>query len=114
MTVAEVYAPIAETEGDQRSDISKLDQFTEDITEMTSPHQLEHTSVRGDSVVSVDTRGDSIEKNGVHFMDPDVIRRISDTEQVLVSSMYSSKKGIEAVDTDNTEDPRRGTQLWLG
>ena len=75
---------------------------------MTSPHQLEHTSARGDSVVSVDTRGNSIAENGAHFMDPDVIRRTSDTEQVVVPSMYSSNKVIEAVDTDSTEDPEEG------
>ena len=37
LAVAEVYAPIAETLGDQRSDIRKFDQITEVITEMTSP-----------------------------------------------------------------------------
>ena len=114
LAVTEVYAPIAETEGDQRSDIRNLDQITEVITEMTSPHQLEHTSARGDSVVNVDTRGNSIAENGAHFMDPDVIRRTSDTEQVVVPSMYSSNKVIEAVDTDSTEDPEEGTRLWLG
>ena len=114
LAVAEVYAPIAETEGDQRSDIRKLDQITEDITEMTSPHQLEHTRVRGDSVVSVDTRGNSIAENGAHFMDPDVIRRISDKEQVLVPSMYSSNKVIEAVYTDSTEDPEEGDTIMVG
>ena len=31
---------------------------------MTSPQQLEHTSARGDSVVSVDTRGNSIAEKG--------------------------------------------------
>ena len=37
LAVAEVYAPIAETEGDQRSDIRKIGEITEVITEMTSP-----------------------------------------------------------------------------
>ena len=56
-------------------------------------------------MVSVDTRGRIISENGAHFMDPDVIRRTSDTEQVVFPSMYSSSnKVIEAVDTDSTED----------
>ena len=33
LAVAEVYAPITETEGDQRSEIRKLDQITEVVTE---------------------------------------------------------------------------------
>ena len=60
LAVAEVYVPIAETEGDQLSNIRKFDQITEVITEMTSSHQLEHASARGETVVSVDTRGKSI------------------------------------------------------
>ena len=107
-TVAEVYAPITELK------IRKLNPTTEDTAEMTSPHQLEYTSVRGDSVVSVDTRGNSSGKNGAHFMDPDVIRKISDTEQVLVPSMYSSDKVIEAVDTGNTEDTEEGDAIMVG
>ena len=47
LAVTEVYAPIAETEGDQLSDIRKFDQITEVITEMTSSHQLEHASAKG-------------------------------------------------------------------
>ena len=81
---------------------------------MTSPHQFEHTSARGDSVVSVDTRGNSIAENGAHFMDPDEIRRTSDTEQVVVPSMYSSNKVIEAVDTDSKEDPEEGDTIMVG
>ena len=82
LAVAEVYAPIAETEGDQLSDIRKYDQITEVITEMTSSHPLEHASARGETVVSVDTGGRSISENGAHFMEPDVIQRTLDTEQV--------------------------------
>ena len=114
LAVAEVYAPIAETEGDQRSDIRKFYQITEVITEMTSPHQLEHTSARGETVVSVDTRGKSISENGAHFMDPDVIRRTSDTEQVVFPPTYSSKKVIETVDTDSTEGPEEGNTIMVG
>ena len=37
LAVAEVHAPIAETKGDQWSDIRNFDQITEVTTEMTSP-----------------------------------------------------------------------------
>ena len=110
LAVAEVYAPIEETEGDERSDIRKFDQNTEVITKMTSPHQLKHTSARGETVVRVDMRGKSNSENGAHFMDPDGIRRTSDTEQVVFSPMDSSKKVIETVDTDSTEGPEGGTR----
>ena len=36
LAVAEVYAPFEETEGDPPSDISKFDQISETITEVTS------------------------------------------------------------------------------
>ena len=36
LAVAEVYAPFEETEGDPQSDISKFDQISETITEVTS------------------------------------------------------------------------------
>ena len=114
LAVAEVYAPIAETEGDQRSDIRKFGEITEVITEMTSPQQLEHTSDRGDSVVGVDTRGNSSAERGAPFMDPDVIRRTSDTEQAVVPSMYSSIKVSEAVDADSTEYPEEGDTIMVG
>ena len=102
LAVAEVYAPITETKGDQRSDIRKFDQITEVITEMTSSHQLEHTSARGETVVSVDTRRKSISENGAHFTDQDVIRRTSDTERVVFPS------------TDSTEDPEAGDTIMVG
>ena len=46
-------------------------------------------------------------------MDPDVIRRTSDTE-VVVPSMYSSIKVSEAVDADSTEYPEEGDTIMVG
>ena len=43
-TVAEVYAPITETESDQRSEIRELNPITKDTAEMTSSYQLEYSS----------------------------------------------------------------------
>ena len=64
--------------------------------------------------MSGDTRGNSSDENGAHFMDPDVIRQISDTEQVLVPSGYSSDSVIEAVNTGTTEDPEEGDAIMVG
>ena len=85
-------------------------QITEVNTEMTSPNQLEHTSARGGSVVRIDRRWNGMAENGGHFLNPDVIRRTSDKEPVLVPFMCSSNKEIEAV---STEDPAEGARLWL-
>ena len=79
-TVAEVYAPITETEISQRSDVSELNQIANDTVEMTSSDQLECLSVKGDSVLCGDTTGNSGDENDGHFVDPDGIRRMSDTE----------------------------------
>ena len=113
-TVAEVYAPITETESDQRSEIRELNPITKDTAEMTSSYQLEYSSVKGDSVVSGDTKGNSSDENGAHFMDPDVIRQISDTEQVLFPSGCSSDSVMEAVNTGTTEDPEEGDAIMVG
>ena len=114
LAVAEVYAPMEGTESDGRSDIRKFDKNTEVITEMTSPHQLEHTRARGGTAVSVDTRGKSNSENGAHFMDPDGIRRTSDTEKVVFSPMDPSKKVMDTVDTDSTEGPEEGDTIMVG
>ena len=114
LAVAEVYDPMEGTEGDGQSDIRKFAKNTEVITEMTSPHQLEHTRARGETAVSVDTRGKSNSENGAHFMDPDGIRRTSDTEKVVFSPMDSSKKVIDTVDTDSTEGPEEGDTIMVG
>ena len=65
-----MHAPIAETKGDQWSNIRHFDQITEVNTEMTSPNQLEHTSARGSSVVRIDRRGNGMAENGGHFLNP--------------------------------------------
>ena len=114
LAVAEVHAPIAETKGDQWSNIINFDQITEVNTEMTSPNQLEHTSARGGSVVRIDRRGNGMAENGYHFLNPDVIRGTSDKEPVLDPFMCSSNKEIEVVDTVSTEDPTEGDTIMVG
>ena len=113
-TIAEVYAPSTETEGDQRNEIRELNPITKETAEMTSSYQLEYSSVKGDPVVSEDTKGNSSDENGAHYMDPDVIRQMSDTEQVLVPSGCSSDSVIEAVNTGTTEDPEEGDAIMVG
>ena len=47
LAVAEVYAPFEEMEGDPQSDISKFDQISETITEVTSSRPLGHAGATG-------------------------------------------------------------------
>ena len=78
LAVAEVYAPFEETEGDPQSDISKFDQISETITEVTSSRLLEHAGATGETVVIQE--GELFQKNGAHYTDPDAIRGTLDTE----------------------------------
>ena len=114
LAVAEVHAPIAESNGDQWSNIGNSDQITEVNTEMTSPNKLEHTSAGGGSVVKTDSRGNGMAEDGAHFLKPDVIRGTSDKEPVLVPFSYSSNKEMEAVDTVSKEDPAEGDTIMVG
>ena len=96
LAVAEVYAPIEETEGGQLSDISKLDQ-------------------RSETVVSKDTRRRSISENGAHYTDPDAIRGTLDTEQVEFPSVHRSPNGgNEPVDSDSAGDTAEGDTIMVG
>ena len=96
LAVAEVYAPIEETEGGQLSDISKLDQ-------------------RSETVVSKDTRRRSISENGAHYTDPDAIRGTLDTEQVEFPSVHRSPNGgNEPVDPDSAGDMVEGDTIMVG
>ena len=81
---------------------------------MTSSLQSEHTSARGETVVSVDTKRENISENGTHFTNQDVIRKTSVTEQVIFPSMYSSTEVIEAIDTDSMKDPEEGDTIMVG
>ena len=95
LAVAEVYAPIEETEGGQLSDISKLDQ-------------------RSETVVSKDTRR-SISENGAHYTDPDAIRGTWDTEQVEFPSVHRSPNGEnEPADSDSVGDTAEGDAIMVG
>ena len=81
LAVAEVYAPFEEMEGDPQSDISKFDQISETITEVTSSRPLEHAGATGETVVSKDPRRRTISENGAHYTDPDAIWGTLDTER---------------------------------
>ena len=113
-TVAEVYAPFTETEISQRSDVSELNQIANDTVEVTSSGQLECLSVKGDPVLCVDTTGNSDDENDGHFIDPDGIRRMSDTEQMLIPSRCSSDSNMKAIQTGITADPEEGDAIMVG
>ena len=106
-TVAEVDAPITGTEISQRSDVSELDQIENDTMEMTSSDQLECLSVKRDYVLCGDLTGNSDNDRDGHIMDPDGIRQMSDTEQILIPSECSSDSSMEP-------DPEEGDAIMVG
>ena len=106
-TVAEVYAPITGTKISQRSDVSESDQIEQVTVEMTNSDQLECLSVKKDSVLCGDLTGNSGDDRVGHVMDPDVIRRMSDTEQILIPSGCSSDNNMEP-------DPEEGDAIMVG
>ena len=106
-TVAEVYAPITGTKITQRSDVSESDRIEQVTVEMTNSDQLECLSVKKDSVICGDQTGNSGDDRDGHVMDPDVIRRMSDTEQILIPSGCSSDSNMEP-------DPEEGDAIMVG
>ena len=115
LAVAEVYAPFEETEGDPQSDISKFEQISETITEVTSSRPLGHAGAMGETVVSEDPRRRTISENGAHYTDPDAIRETLDTEQMGFPSVYrSSNGGNKPVDANGAEDIAEGDAIMVG
>ena len=111
-TVTEVYAPIIETEISQRSDVSELDQIENDTAEMTSSDQC--LSEKGDSVLCGDTTANRGDENDGRFMNPDGVRRMSDTEPMLIHSGRSSDGNMEVLQNDITADPEEGDAIMVG
>ena len=106
-TVAEVYAPITGTEISQRGDVSELDQIENVTMEIKNSDQLECLSVKRDSVLCGDLTGNSGDDRDGHVMDPDGIRRMSDTERILIPSGCSSDSNMEP-------DPEEGDAIMVG
>ena len=113
-TVAEVYAPIIETEINQRSVVSELDQIENDTAEMTSSDQLECLTEMGDSVLCGDTTANRGDENDGRFMIPDGIRRMPDTEPMLIHSGCSSDDNMEVLLNDVMADPEEGDAIMVG
>ena len=106
-TVAEVYAPIAGTEIVQRNDVGKSDQIEHVTVEMTDSDKLGCLSIKRDSVLCGDLTGNGGHDRDGHIMNPDGIRRMSDTEQILISSGGSSDSSMEP-------DPEEGDPIMVG
>ena len=106
-TVAEVYAPITGTEIVQRSDVGESDQIEHVTVEMTDSDKLECLSIKRDSVLCGDLTGNGGHDRDGHVMDPDGIRRMSDTEQILIYSGGSSDSSMEP-------DPEEGDAIMVG
>ena len=106
-TVAEVYAPIAGTEIVQRNDVGKSDQIEHVTVEMTDSDKLGCLSIKRDSVLCGDLTGNGGHDGDGHIMNPDGIRRMSDTEQILISSGGLSDSSMEP-------DPEEGDPIMVG
>ena len=106
-TVAEVYAPIAGTEIVQRNDVGKSDQIEHATVEMTDSDKLGCLSIKRDSVLCGDLTGNGDHDGDGHSMNPDEIRRMSDTEQILISSGGLSDSSMEP-------DPEEGDPIMVG
>ena len=106
-TVAEVYAPIAGTEIVQRNDVGRSDQIKHVAVELSDSDKLGCLSKTRDSVLCGDLTGNGGHDGDGHIMNPDGIRRMSDTEQMLISSGGLSDSSMEP-------DPDEGDPIMVG
>ena len=106
-TVAEVYAPIAGTEIVQRNDVGRSDQIEHVAVELSDSDKLGCLSIKRDSVLCGDLTGNGGHDGDGHIMNPDGIRRMSDTEQILISSGGLSDSSMEP-------DPDEGDPIMVG
>ena len=106
-TVAEVYAPISGTKIQQGSDVGELDPIEHVTVEMTDSDELECLSVMRNSVLCGDLTGNGGHEREGYVLDPDGIRRMSDTEQILIPSGCSSDRSMEL-------DPEEGDAIMVG
>ena len=106
-TVAEVYAPIAGTEIVQQNDVGRSDQIEHVTVELSDSDKLGCLSIKRDSVLCGDLTGDGGHDVDGHIMNPDGMRRMSDTEQILISSGGLSDSSMEP-------DPDEGDPIMVG
>ena len=106
-TVAEVYAPMAGTEIVQRNDVERSDQIEHVVVELSDSDKLGCLSITRDSVLCGDLTGNGGHDGDGHIMNPDGIRRMSDTEQMLMSPGGLSDSSMEP-------DPDEGDPIMVG
>ena len=106
-TVAEVYAPIAGTEIVQRNDVGRSDQIEHVAVELSDSDKLGCLSITRDSVLCGDLTGNGGHDGDGHIMNPDGIWRMSDTEQMLMSSGGLSDSSMDP-------DPDEGDPIMVG
>ena len=106
-TVAEVYAPIVGTEIVQRNDVGRSDQIEHVAVELSDSDKLGCLSITRDSVLCGDLIGNGGHDGDGHIMNPDGIRRMSDTEQMLMSSGGLSDSSMDP-------DPDEGDPIMVG
>ena len=106
-TVAEVYAPVTGSDISQQTDAGNSDQIEQVHVEVADSDRLGGLSVKEFSAVCEDmTRNESEIRIG-DVADPDVVRRLSDTERIRIPSGCSMEDSIEA-------DPSEGDAIMVG
>ena len=106
-TVAEVYAPIEGTEIVQRNDVVRSDQIEQVAVELSDSDKLGGLSITKDSVLCGDLTGNGGHDGDGHIMNPDGIRRMSDTKPMLMSSGGLSDSSMDP-------DPDEGEPIMVG
>ena len=100
-TVAEVYAIV------QWNDVEESGQIEHVTVEMTDSDKLGCLSIKRDPVLCGDLTGNGDHDGNGHSMNPDEIRRMSDTKQILISSGNLSDSSMEP-------DPEAGDPIMVG
>ena len=106
-TVAEVYAPVTGTDISQQNDAGNSDQIERDHVEVADSDRLGGLSVKEFSAVCEDMTRNKSEIQIGDVADPDVVRQVSDTEQIWIPSGCSMEDSIEA-------DPSEGDAIMVG
>ena len=106
-TVAEVYAPISGRKSQQGSEVGGLDPTENITTERTDSDEIECLSEMRKSELCGDQTGHGCHEREGYVRDPDVIRRMSDTEQIIISSGCSSDRSMDL-------DPEEENEIMVG
>ena len=115
LAVAEVYAPLEETEGELQGDIGRVDQISKIPEEKTGSYPLEHSGVIEGTDISDGIRKRNIPESLEIYTDPTPVREIVDEEPIGYSAHSGSpNEWSEPLNTDGTEDTEDGDAIMVG